>query len=115
LNPIDEGLTPALNRENLWPRTDKKTVLAFNGDVSSATLLTADNQPSSTQLWELTPDDRGGGFWNLVSVVDGLTQSVAAAGTPANGSACTFIHSRRLRTLLRLISGMNRLTKFQTF
>jgi len=96
LNRIDRGLSPALNRENLWPSTDNKTILAFNGDVSSAVLLTAGNQPSSAQLWGFTPDDHGGGVWNPVSVAGSLTQSTAAAGTYANGSGCKFNQLRRV-------------------
>lgn len=90
LKQIDKGQSRPLNRENLWPNNDGKSILVFNGDLSNAIYLTSANQPASNQLWEFTPDGNGSGTWTLVSLAGNLVQSVAAASTFVNGSACTF-------------------------
>lgn len=76
------------NRENLWPSTDGNFIFLFNGAVSGAVDLTNNNRPAANQLWTFTPDGHGSGNWTLNSVANTLTQSVAAADTVANGSAC---------------------------
>lgn len=91
LKRIDKGRSLVYNRENLWPSNDGKSIFTFNGDVSSTILSTSLANRLDSLIWKFVPDENGGGSWRLSSVANRLVQSVCAASTVANDSACMSI------------------------